>query len=520
MPQRDATSTGAALPREPSMGPGVLDAAALASAGRSLRAPFVVRLLHACGSEEWYCTEVLRVLPGRRVVARASHAGIDRILKIYLGAGAGRYCARDRYGVQLLRDAGVSTPALVAEGTLGSGARVLVFEYLPNASSIGAIPAVSGCAPAAAALPAEPVAGLLRLLAQMHSAGLVHVDPHLDNFLVAGGGVHAIDGAAVRRALGGVVSRQRSIANVAALVAQFPIDSTPPLGAVWSAYAGAREWPVDETGVRLLAVRTRTARRRRARRYLRKTVRDCTEFRVERRFDRFVACLREEAAELQALLDDPDTHMRAGRLLKAGNTATLAAVPLGSRTVVVKRYNIKSRSHWLRRCWRPSRAWVAWRNGHRLRLLGIGTARPLAIIERRFGPLRRTAYLVMEMLPGPDLKRLIADETPLHDELVERIGRLFRNLFEAELVHGDTKASNFIVVAERHVDLIDLDAMSQPWFSETFHRQWRRDMRRFLANWPPDDPDKARLARLIEPRADPLGLGSGSHLGNSQQRDR
>jgi tRNA A-37 threonylcarbamoyl transferase component Bud32 len=517
MPQDDATSIGAGSAPERSM-PDLLDAAALASAGRSLQAPFVVRLLHASGAADWYCTEVLRVLPGRRAVVRASHAGVDRILKIYLGTGAGRYCARERRGARLLRDAGVRTPALVAEGTLAAGAHVLLFEYLPNALPIGALPTASS--PSAAAARPSKHDELLRLLAHMHHAGLVHVDPHLDNFLVADGRVYAIDGAAVRRTRSGVVSRRTSIANLAALVAQFPIDSAPALEVVWAAYAGARTWPVDAGDLRRLALRTRRARRRRVRRYLSKTVRDCTEFRVEHRFDRFLACRRDEdSAELQALLDDPDMHIRAGRLLKAGNTATLAAVPLGSRTVVVKRYNIKSWSHGLQRCWRPSRAWVAWRNAHRLRLLGIGTARPIAIVERRFGPLRHTAYLVMEMLPGPDLKQLIAGKEPPSDELLELVNRVFRNLFDAELVHGDTKASNFIIAAGR-VDLIDLDAMRQPWLRWQLHRQWRRDMRRFLANWAPDDPEKVRIAGLIEPGAYPLGRGHGSDLRNSQQRPR
>jgi hypothetical protein len=57
---------------------------------------------------------------------------------------------------------------------------------------------------------------------------------------------------------------------------------------------------------------------------------------------------------------------------------------VAGRTLVIKRYNIKGFAHWLKRFWRPSRAWHSWREGNRLAFLGIATPKPLAVLEKRF----------------------------------------------------------------------------------------------------------------------------------------
>lgn len=73
---------------------------------------------------------------------------------------------------------------------------------------------------------------------------------------------------------------------------------------------------------------------------------------------------------------------------------TVVRVSVSDLDCIVKRYNLKNLRHALSRCWRPSRAWHSWRAGHLLRHLGIATPEPLAVLEERFGFLRRRAFLV------------------------------------------------------------------------------------------------------------------------------
>jgi len=81
--------------------------------------------------------------------------------------------------------------------------------------------------------------------------------------------------------------------------------------------------------------------------YLKKVARDCSLFSA--RIGPFCAqaVRREEEANLQSLLADPDAFMAQGTLYKGGGTATVARVELDGRALLVKRYNIKSFLHWL-----------------------------------------------------------------------------------------------------------------------------------------------------------------------------
>ena len=88
----------------------------------------------------------------------------------------------------------------------------------------------------------------------------------------------------------------------------------------------------------------------------------------------------------------------------------MARLYVEGEAFVVKRYNIKSRPHAIGRMWRPTRAQRAWQNAHRLRMLGIPTFQPIALIERRVGPFRRDAYLVMRDIGGVDLRERFANK--------------------------------------------------------------------------------------------------------------
>jgi tRNA A-37 threonylcarbamoyl transferase component Bud32 len=501
MTGRDERSEGAPVSRGNDEREPVLDMAALSAAGRALHAPFLLRLDRDGIGEVWRCTRILRLLPYRRIVARATCGNSERLLKLFLGADAPRHAERDRRGVASLVRAGIRTPELFAHGRIAGGC-FLMFEYLADAVPLSAD---DGAGRANIGMETGSIEAVIATLAHLHGAGMVHDDLHLDNFLRVGNDVYAIDGASIRRPLSGRVrdrlGRRSSLDNLAAFLAQFHRRAMPDLARAYGTYAGARGWESSASDIRSLHRRIGRARLRRCRQYLKKTVRDCTEFVVERRFDRFLACRRDEHSPgLGALLDDPDGHMRSGRLLKAGNSATLAAVSLGTRSYVVKRYNVKSFSHWLRRCWRPSRAWTAWRNAHRLILLGIDTARPVAMIERRAGPLRRTAYLVMEALPGPDLQQIIASREVPDENVLRAIRNMFDELYTAGLVHGDTKASNFIVGFDR-VHLIDLDAMHIPWSARRLRARFNEDLRRFMANWNTDDPIRHHVETLMTSHA-------------------
>jgi tRNA A-37 threonylcarbamoyl transferase component Bud32 len=470
----------------------------IVASGRALPDEFICRLAFAptdgapTRTVPVVCEAVLRLLPGRRVVARVRLDDRVGLLKLFVGRSAMRRCRREARGCRLIAEAGLSTPARLGElralqeprgalarrrGIAGCG---LLFEYLAPARPLD---------PMDPALLARAAAAVGRL----HRSGALHHDLHASNFLIGPAAgretLYLVDGDAVRRAWGGRVGRRAGLVNLARLCAQRPAGAGAGLDAVYAAYAASRGWSggaeARRAGGALLTRLVRAERRRRVRDYLRKALRDCTEFRCERTRRHRLLCVRDAwGAQLAAFARAPEAWMSGAAVIKAGNSATVVRGRIDGRAVVVKRYNRKSLGHAIRRMLEPvPRFRRAWLNGQRLHLLGIATARPLALLEQRQGPLRGRAYLVMEDLGDTDLAVEIAahglDESRLAD-----IAALFRAFDDAGLSHGDTKASNFLVT-DTGVSVVDLDSMVAS------RRGIDADRERFLRNFA-DVPEVGR----------------------------
>jgi serine/threonine-protein kinase RIO1 len=118
-----------------------------------------------------------------------------------------------------------------------------------------------------------------------------------------------------------------------------------------------------------------------------------------------------------------------------------------------------------------------------LRFYGVATPAPLALVEERFGPLRRRGFLINEFCPGDDLLHLLAPEREPATDMARAIIDLFRTLHALRISHGDLKASN-LLWHEGRVVIIDLDALVEHRSAYGHARAWRRDRERLLRNWP------------------------------------
>jgi tRNA A-37 threonylcarbamoyl transferase component Bud32 len=187
----------------------------------------------------------------------------------------------------------------------------------------------------------------------------------------------------------------------------------------------------------------------------------------------------------EALLQHPDRFIAAGRCLKAGNTATVAQAEIDGQDIVIKRYNIKTFSHFLRRCLRPSRAMTSWQNAHRLGMLGIATAPPLAVIEERWAILRRRAFFIAAFLPGDTIDEALRAKRNNPEALahvLQQMEGLLAKLAAARISHGDFKATNLLCVGNQ-LYLVDLDGMRIHRNKSAFRQAFQRDLRRLQRNW-------------------------------------
>lgn len=469
-----------------------MNLAELAQAGRSPALPLTVTLPDGdLTLRQW-----LRVLPGQRYVGRAEWQGRDVLAKLLVGTRAKRHFERERKGAQLLAEQDITTPALFAEGLVSGQGGWLLFDFLADAESLEQV----WCEVAGEPLLSDAQGGVLGealgAIARLHARGLWQDDLHLDNLLRYAGQLYVIDGGAIQaQTPGKPLARDRVLGNLGVFFAQLPASLEPHIEELLVHYLllnGEHALPLEALQHEIDSVR-----KWRLRDYLNKVGRDCSLFSASRSLSELRVVRREEASLLHDLLAAPDAAVEAGGALKLGGSATVALVEQPGRRLVIKRYNIKGVAHWLRRCWRPSRAWHSWVEGNRLAFLGIPTPRPLAMLELRWLGLRRRSYLITEYAAGEDIIARFQpylSGSPPEPEL-SALDQLFDALLRERISHGDMKGTNLFWEQGRW-SLIDLDAAQQHASDASFARAYARDRARFLRNWPAD----SALHQLLDQR--------------------
>ena len=468
--------------------------AELADAGRTPQLP---QLLQLPGGD-LQLQQQLRVLPGQRYVAQAQWQGRPVLAKLLVGNKAARHFQRELDGARQLAGQGLNTPQLLADGLCEGEGGWLLFEYLQGAESLWDAWRAVEHQPLLSVDQQAVLASALASIAKMHRQGLWQADLHLDNLLRQDGQLYVIDGGGVQVEIAWQpLSRKRVLENLGVFFAQLPVELTPFIEELLVHYLlvnGEHALPLEA-----LLGEVAKVRQWRLRDYLRKAARDCTLFAARIGAFGLRVVRRADQPTLQPLLEDIDRVTEQGHIYKTGGAATVAQVQLQGRSLVVKRYNVKSLGHWLKRFWRPSRAWHSWIAGNRLQLLGIATPQPLAVLERRWCWLRGRAYLITEYCGGQDIIarfQAFHDGSPPESDLLA-LDRLFAALLRERISHGDFKGHNLFWDDRLACwSLIDLDAMQQHRSARSFARDYARDRARFLRNWPAD----SQLFKLLDQR--------------------
>ena len=487
MPDQPAPHPAAPLHQTPH-----LNATQLRQYGRTPPPAFTTTL---ADGQTLHITRLLRVLPGKRIVGEgtllptqpAQPSSAPLLAKLFIDAHSTRRWQRERDGIQALTQAGIPTPALIDAQPLAEGGHSLLSTFLSHASTLLEKWKTLSSQPPSSLEALALLTPAFKLLGQTHAAGLSHDDLHFGNFLHYNNTLLLIDGDAVQRHAPPLPPK-RAARDLAMLIAQLPRAWDTHLAPLLDAYHTTQQHPPTPAQLQQALHHERNWR---LRDYLAKSTRDCTLFAVQQNYQRFTAVLRSEATALGPILDNPDLFIANGTLLKRGNTCTVAHTTLNTHKIVIKRYNLKNLRHSLSRLWRPSRAWHSWREAHRLTLFGIPTPTPLALIEERWGPLRRRAWLITAYCNGTDLLSHLSAETPPPSREAAALLTLFTTLQHTRISHGDLKATNLLWcdnTPNGTLYLIDLDAMRQHHTQHTWRQAWRRDRKRFLDNWPMQSP--------------------------------
>ena len=464
------------------------DAESLRSAGRNIKVPFQLPLKVRGVEEKLICHEILRNLPGKRLVCFGKIEENDFVVaKIFLDRSRGRrHFHRELRGVRALEAACIPTPKLLCQGTLVDGrTHFLLTRKIEGAKDLKQ----HLCDHPSGSNLMDSLTAVVVAIATLHDKGLSQRDIHPGNFLLKNELVHIIDGADVRQHRSVPLSARPSIDNLGFFLSQFQSQSEAHFRELMAIYCRHRNWFLTPGLEKKVLKAIRRCIWQREKKFLSKTLRSSTAFVAVRTWKHRSVCKRDwYCPSMQRLIATPEAAIADGTILKAGNTATVAKVDLQGRSIVVKRYNIKNGLHAFSRAFRSTRAIISWRNANRLTLHKISTPEPIAIIEKRWGPVRRQSYFICRYIPGEPISDAIKkrrEDSVQPMQYLEGLLKLLKQLHKHRLSHGDLKASNLILYKGR-LQIIDLDGMKKYLCLPLFERAFHRDMHRLVRNWEHD----------------------------------
>ncbi|MFI4954892.1 MAG: lipopolysaccharide core heptose(I) kinase RfaP [Gammaproteobacteria bacterium] len=191
--------------------------------------------------------------------------------------------------------------------------------------------------------------------------------------------------------------------------------------------------------------------------------------------------------ELMRVLSDPESIFTRAEatIINEGLNSTLVKFNVDGRDIIIKRYRWKQGWYGLTRLFRPSRASRSWNFAQVLLKNNIATPHPIALVEKRWGYLRRDSYYIMEYCGGNSLgsvMRELSPESVTGQDLFAQWQKIHQQLLELKITHGDTSHENYLVTQDG-LKIIDLDTMHQHFFAWRLQRRQLRDQERFIHIW-------------------------------------
>lgn len=458
---------------------------------RHLVTPSTVSLCIDNQQRSLHIDAILRLLPRKRLVVKATLDNKTVVAKLFVRSSSSqRHIARESAGYDAVTKSGVPCPQLLGTFTTQCERfEGVLYEF------IDAMPLSAHWQTFDTQAKQHWLQKITQVMLALHKQGVYQSDIHADNFLLKQNALYLLD-------LGSVVcttaplTRKQSIANLGALIAQFSLGERQLFTEAVTNYRNERQWPDDTQFANEL--NTSITRNWQARKsdYLEKALRECKLTAFKQSFTQRQAIRRTSLSdEALQLCANPDRFMEKGKLLKAGNTATVVKAELNGNPIIIKRYNIKNWRHAVSRAMRPTRAEHSWLYAHWLELAGIESMKPIALIEKRFGWLRSTAYFVGDWIEGDDLLST-GQQRPLTDNELDHVKALLEIMRDAHLSHGDFKANN-LLLSESGVALIDLDAMCEHSNERNWRAAFARDMARLKRNWNEDSSARKQIDVII-----------------------
>lgn len=207
---------------------------------------------------------------------------------------------------------------------------------------------------------------------------------------------------------------------------------------------------------------------------------------------------QEDTPAMRALLQAPDNAL-VKLVLKDHDTTRVFVAQINGKELVVKRYNIKGFWHCLKRALQPTRAVHCLLISRLLLQNAIKTPKAIAIMENRFGLVRREGFFIYEYITGQSAGDIFTDDTLANADVLQKASNLLRlinTLFKHRLYQRDMNPTNFIFVGDIPY-LIDLDGIRQNPFNFS-KKKITKLLNRFLQYWDDKPSVKQFFADIIK----------------------
>jgi len=430
---------------------------------------------------------VFRFLKGKRIVLLAKYKNRQVVIKLFLGKRAWLAQKKDLNGVEAFQLSGLRTPAVVCDNYRDAkldgriDCRFVMFEYLEDALSLQVF--FELCKNEK--LLEQRVREVSIIIASLHMHGKTHEDIHLDNLVICNDDLYIIDGGGVKSHVLFLSSRSANN-NLAKFMSILYPAYDRFIGVLLSAYLEKTEGKyyieLNNFIMRVLI------KRKRRERFVLKCLRNCTNFRVEKGKEHFLSIAKKYDNQfIRQIMNNPESHIESGNVFKKGSTNTLAIITLekGERFLIKKYKSTKGLMQKYLRRLLPSRARTSWKNMHLMKMLGILTPAPVAMLEIRKGPFVLVSYVVSEYLESEHAMDYFSKSRKVNTNwpvLVKSIGQILLTMKNNYIYHGDLKGNN-ILISDYKVYLIDFDSMIsyKRWFF--FRGRLQKDQKRFVCNW-------------------------------------
>jgi tRNA A-37 threonylcarbamoyl transferase component Bud32 len=445
---------------------------------------------------ELACDEIIRLLPGRRLVASSLWGEQQVIAKLFMSGRAKAHMERELIGYEALRKSGLKVPEVVYAGkTDVGGLYVVIYEKINLKASVDDI-WKGGDTDALFSFLEQAH----EVLAKQHEHNVYQADLHPHNFLIGDQGVYSIDYSTL--VVDARLSQQKEIDILAGFYTQLHIKHHHLIENAFKHYAKLRAWEVNDKLFNQLKSAEFSQRHKRIKRLKKRLLRNSSAVKYKRGFLDAHAVMRGMYQHyVTDFFEMPYEYLRStiSTPMKLGNSTSVFRINFPGHHLMIKRYNVKSAWQWLRRCWRRSRAKKAWIIGNVLHMLGLPAQEPVAFFEYHIFGLNGRGYYIARYVDGQPLKNYTAQKLSEKDlaDIVEQVFSIFYQLHTAKICHGDCKATNFIVKPDGKVVLVDIDGTQIYKKARAFNKQFQKEIHRFLRNWKDESLFKQQIAEKL-----------------------